>query len=83
MGNYNTTHFMFQPGQPLHGKKALWFTSNKKYANAYSIKFSLKAELFKKFRGQVILVKLSTDPKSLIFGFTSKILGKRVHIKNF
>lgn len=76
MGSYNEDHFMFLPGRPLHGKKAIWFTSSKKYANAYSRK-SIKAELFKKHRGQVILVKLSTNLKHLVFGFTTSLLGNK------
>lgn len=77
MGDYNKSHYMFSPGQPLYNKKAIWFTSFKKYANAYSRK-SIKAELFKKHRGQVILVKLNTNPKHLIFGFTTRILGQKM-----
>jgi len=76
MGDYNKSHYMFQPGQLLHNKKVVWFTSYKKYANAYSSK-SIKAELFKKHRGQTILAKLSTNPKHLIFGFTTQLIGQK------
>ncbi len=54
----------------LRGKKVASFTSVKEYAQYYASRKGLAA-IFKKQMGEVLLVKINTNPKDLIFGRSS------------
>ncbi len=74
----------FKPKGKYYNAKVLWVTSYYKFAKSFSIGMSIKAELFKKHRGPVLLVKVESkyldylNPKKL----EQKLFDEYLYLKD-